>query len=61
MYCNKFESSREVVFSKLVCVLDRQIFWLVRMKKEIEGSQVQRELGYLKETKDRRKPGLCLE
>ena len=50
-----------MVFSKLVCVLDRQIFWLVRMKKEIEGSQVQRELGYLKETKDRRKPGLCLE
>ena len=31
--CNKFENSREVIFSKLVRVLDRQIFWLVRIQK----------------------------
>ena len=32
-YCNEFENSREVIFSKLVRVLDQQIFWLVRIKK----------------------------
>ena len=31
MYCNKFENSQEVIFSKLVRVLDRQIFRLVRL------------------------------
>ena len=33
IYCNEFENSREVIFFKLVRVLDRQILWLVRMKK----------------------------
>ena len=34
IYCNKFENSREAIFSKLVRVLDRHIFRLIRMKKK---------------------------
>ena len=60
MHCNEFENSREGIFSKFVCELDQKIFWLVRIKKEKESSQGQRELGYLKETEDKRTPGLCV-
>ena len=32
-YCNEFENSREMIFCKLLRVLDRQIFWLARIKE----------------------------
>ena len=41
------------------CTGPEDIF--VCKNKEGEGLRKQRELGYLKETEDKRKPGLCLE
>ena len=32
-HCNKFENSQELIFSKSVRVLNRQVFRLVTMKK----------------------------
>ena len=57
--CNEFENSREVIFSKFpACTGSADI--LVSEDKE-KKEKVQKDLGYLKNTEDKPKPGLCFE